>query len=94
MLTRVVNMNVEPYDVRIDRRSHYGNSFVLGRDGNRQAVIEQHMALWRLRLANERQRQTALAMLQALKGKRLGCHCAPLPCHGNNYVTLIAEFCP
>lgn len=30
--------------------------------------------------------------LKALSGKRLGCHCAPRPCHGDVLVKLFLEF--
>ena len=91
--TRVVHLRREPYDVLIDRTTPLGNPFRIGLDGNRYAVIEQHMTLWRKRLADPRTRESSLALLRSMKGKRLGCHCHPLPCHGDNYVRLIAEFC-
>ncbi len=91
--TTVVHMR-EGYDVRIDRRTVYGNPFIIEEYGNRDVVIEEHMALWRGYLAMPQKRDAALSMLRDLKGKRLGCHCKPLPCHGDNYVKLIAEFCP
>jgi len=92
--TRVVNLNRQAYDVRIDRRGPYGNSFVIGRDGDRATVIEKHMAHWRTLLANPVTYQHAIACLSYMKGKRLGCHCKPKSCQGDNYVQLIAEFCP
>lgn len=92
-MTTVVNLKHEAFDVRIDRTSPYGNPFLIGRDGNRYAVIDQHMALWRSRLANPALRVLYIARLQHMKGKRLGCHCKPHGCHGDNYVKLIAEFC-
>jgi hypothetical protein len=92
--TKVVHLRRDAYDVRIDRRTPLGNPFQIGVDGNRYAVIEQHMKYWRGLFANPRKRKWALEQLRSMKGKRLGCHCAPLPCHGDNYVRLIAEFCP
>jgi len=91
--TRVVNLKREPFDVRIDRQGPYGNRHVLGRDGNRPTVIEKHMSDWRAMLDHPTTRTQALFVLQYMKGKRLGCHCAPAPCHGDNYVRLIAEYC-
>lgn len=93
MPTAVVNLKRESCDIRIDRSGPYGNRHVLGRDGNRPTVIEKHMADWRAMLANPTTRDQAVACLQYMKGKRLGCHCKPLACHGDNYVALIAEFC-
>jgi uncharacterized protein DUF4326 len=39
--TRVVHLKREPYDVAIDRRTRWGNPFVIGRDGDRETVIEE-----------------------------------------------------
>ena len=65
--------------VRIDRRTKWGNEFVIGRDGTRDEVIALYRAdLWRRIRAGE----VSLDELAALHGKRLACHCAPLPCHG------------
>lgn len=94
MTTRVVNLSRQKYDVRIDRRTSFGNPYCIGRDGNRAEVIAKHMADWRSMLADENIRPRAIRLLQSLKDKRLGCHCKPLPCHGDNYVALIAEVCP
>lgn len=93
MHTTVVDLNCEPYDIRIDRLSLYGNRFRIGRDGNRATVVEKHMHEWRGWLADPETYSQALACLWYMKGKRLGCHCKPLACHGDNYVKLIAEFC-
>lgn len=92
--TRVVNVKREDCDVLIDRQTPLGNPFIIGIDGTRHSVIEMHMSHWRRKLAYPRLRDDALAKLRIMKGKRLGCHCAPLPCHGDNYIKLIAEFCP
>lgn len=92
-MTTVVNLKRSECDVLIDRSTPLGNPHRIGVDGNRQAVIALHMAHWRYKLDNPRFRADALAELHFMKGKRLGCHCFPLPCHGDNYVKLIAEFC-
>jgi hypothetical protein len=73
--TTVVNIKRgDRYDVYCGRPSIWGNPFVLGRDGNRAAVIVKH-ARW---IQTQPQ---LLARLSELKGKRLGCYCAPAPCH-------------
>jgi len=41
-VTVVVNMKTDPYDVRIDRKSRWGNPFIIGKDGTREEVIERH----------------------------------------------------
>jgi hypothetical protein len=63
--------------VRIDRASEWGNPFELGKDGDREAVVnnyEQHYLP---------HKPSLLAKLPSLKGKALLCWCAPLECHGH-----------
>ena len=40
--TRVVHCKREPFDIYIGRPSKWGNPFVIGRDGNREQVIEKY----------------------------------------------------
>ena len=83
-MTRIVNLKREPGAVangavRIDRRTVWGNPFVVGRDGTRAQVIARYRTdLWRRIRAGE----IALEEVAALNGRDLACHCAPLPCHG------------
>jgi hypothetical protein len=62
--------------VRVDRATPWGNPFVIDRDGDRATVIaryrDQHLP----------SRPNLLARLGELRGKALGCWCAPLACHG------------
>jgi len=63
--------------VRIDRRGPWGNPFELPADGDRDTVIanyEQHYLPYKPSLLNQ---------LHELKGKALGCWCAPESCHGD-----------
>ena len=65
--------------VRIDRRTKWGNEFVIGRDGTRDEVIARYRAeLWRRIRAGE----VSLKDLAALASRRLACHCHPKRCHG------------
>ena len=41
--TKVVHCKREPFDIYIGRPSKWGNPFVIGRDGNREQVIEHQM---------------------------------------------------
>jgi len=80
--TKVVHCKRASFDIYIGRPSKWGNPFVIGRDGNRQQVIEKHRAYV---LGN----QTLLAAAKSeLKGKVLGCWCAPQSCHGDVLVEL------
>jgi len=83
-MTRVVNCRYESYDVYIGRPSKWGNPFVVGRDGTREVVIEKYRK-WLLG------QPKLLSQLHGLKGKRLGCWCSPLPCHGDVLVEMLNE---
>jgi hypothetical protein len=73
----VVNVRTDEYDVLIGRPSKWGNPFVIGRDGDREAVIRKYRA-W----INGRPDLVSAAKAE-LRGRRLGCFCSPLPCHGD-----------
>ena len=55
--------------------SPLANPFRPGRDGSREEVV----AAYRAYLL---ERPDLLALIPGLRGRRLGCWCAPLPCHG------------
>jgi len=74
--TRVVNFASEPYQVYIGRPGPWGNPFVIGRDGTRNEVIAKY-SVW------VRAQPGLMAALPELRGKVLGCHCKPEPCHGD-----------
>lgn len=80
--TSVCHLKKDPFDVRIDRRTEWGNPFVIGRDGTRAQVIAKYDAYLDTR-------PDLLAKLHTLKGKRLGCWCAPQACHGDVLVRRI-----
>ena len=61
--------------VRIDRRTKWGNPFVIGKDGDRKTVVEEY-DMW-LMENSELRRQ-----IMELDGKVLGCWCYPEECHG------------
>jgi len=82
MKTRVVNSNTEAYDVYIGRPSKWSNPFIIGKDGNRKEVIQKYRE-W------INSQSELLENLTELEGKRLGCHCVPLACHGNILVELL-----
>lgn len=74
--TRVVNMRHHQYDVRVDRTTMWGNPFHVGHHGTRDEVIDMY-AKWIV------DQPRLMAALPALRGKILGCHCAPLRCHAD-----------
>lgn len=80
-MTWVVNIKSGKCDVRIDRSTKWGNPFRIGIDGNRDQVCDKH-AEW------IQTQPRLLAALGELKGKRLGCWCKPLRCHGDTLAKL------
>ena len=75
--TTVAHCKRAPFDVYIGRPSTWGNPFVIGRDGNREQVIEKYRAYVLATPA------LLAAVKPELKGKVLGCWCAPQSCHGD-----------
>jgi hypothetical protein len=71
----VVHCKRSLHDVYIGRPSIWGNPLVVGRDGTRHEVCEKYEAY----LLRDRH---LLARLPELRGKVLGCWCAPKECHG------------
>lgn len=67
--------------VRVDRQTRHGNRFVIGRDGDRRAVIEKHAR-------DIAARPVYLASLDELRDRDLACWCAPLACHGDTLAML------
>lgn len=63
--------------VRIDRRTEWGNPFEIPDDGGRDAVIRNYAEHY---LPHK---PSLLKRLESLRGKALGCWCAPEPCHGD-----------
>jgi hypothetical protein len=82
--TVVVNMREEDYEVYIGRPSKWGNPFVIGKDGTRKEVIVKYRKYIMTR-------KDLLESLHELEGKRLGCFCAPMACHGDVLVELVSE---
>lgn len=85
MTARVVHCKREPYDVYIGRPGPYGNEFVIGPDGTREEVIRKYEARARGDAA------FVAKVKRELRGKVLGCWCAPLPCHGDVLAAIADE---
>lgn len=80
MKTTVVNVRTDPCDVYIGRPSPFGNPFIIGRDGDRTAVIAKFTTWFERELRNN---SWFRDQVLNLRGKRLGCYCAPAACHGD-----------
>lgn len=75
-MTSVVHCKREAYDVYIGRPGMWANPFKIDQDGNREQVIAKFEA-WFL------QQEALVNRVGELKGKILGCWCAPQACHGD-----------
>ena len=66
--------------VYIGRGSKWGNPFVIGKDGDRDAVCEKHREYLKQQVSSG---AITLSELAELHGKDLVCCCAPHRCHGD-----------
>lgn len=90
MTTKIVNIydkdkSKREYDVYIGRagqgkNGYFGNPFLLGLDGSREEVIEKYKTYFFKRIAED---IVFRLDVLTLKGKKLGCFCHPLACHGD-----------
>ncbi len=87
MKTKVVNLKKEKYDVYIGRKGrghegYFGNPFS-AREHGRAKCIAMFQEYFYMRMAKDE--VFAKRVVSELSGKRLGCFCSPLPCHGDVY---------
>lgn len=84
---RAVHCKRERHHVYVGRNpkgmgiAKWGNPFVVGRHGTREECVARYES-WLLEDAE------LMAALSELRGKVLGCWCAPRACHGNVLVRL------
>lgn len=86
--TTVINIKTDTRDHKfyqyIGRGTVFGNPFYIGKNGTREEVIEKYKLWFQLQL----QDAFFKAQVLKLKGKVLGCYCAPKACHGH----IIADY--
>lgn len=90
-MTKVVNLNHEPYDVYIGRGSKWGNPYTTIKDRNTLAseVVEtskEAISRYKEHVLNSPE---LINSLHELEGKTLGCFCKPKPCHGDVLLELL-----
>jgi len=102
MDTRVVNLRNSGYDVYIGRagkgeQGYFGNPHTVGycklcrKTHDREGAISEYVKYFLERVQTDAEfRRRVLA----LEGKRLGCFCAPLPCHGDIIIRWLDESPP
>lgn len=81
----VVDIKKDPYDIYIGRPTKWGNPFKLNIDGDRFTVVNKYAEYIKSKpdLMKEAKNE--------LRGKTLGCFCAPLLCHGHILWTIANE---
>lgn len=81
--TIVVNTHTTKATKYIGRGSKFGNPYVLGIHGSRDAVIARHKKDF---YENPELQE---AVWNELRGEIVGCSCKPLACHGDTYAEYI-----
>jgi len=78
--TKVINIKKGKCDIYIGRPSIFGNPYTIGRDGDRNEVVKQYKIYFYDRIEKDKDFKESISWL---KGKKIGCYCYPLPCHGD-----------
>lgn len=68
----------KPGDVLIDRRTKWGNPFIMHNETQRNQVCDQYEVY-----LDQQLRQHKLDLNDLSNAKRLGCWCTPFRCHGD-----------
>ena len=89
-LTTVVNIRYQEYDEYCGRAGHgqsgyFGNPFPIAAGESRESCIQKFRSYFYKRLESDPEFK---CRVHTLKGKRLGCFCAPKACHCD----IIAEY--
>lgn len=84
-MTRVVHCKRERFDVYIGRPSKWGNPIPVPKGYDRDTDPEEILGRYELHV---RSRPDLMAALPELRGKVLGCWCAPRRCHGDVLVRM------
>lgn len=89
-MSSVVHCKRDSYDIYIGRPSKWGNPFshLPGKGECQVPTREDAVKCYRQWIKTQPQ---LLADLHELKGKTLGCWCAPQACHGDVLVSLVKE---
>jgi hypothetical protein len=93
MITKVINLYKEPYDIYIGRGSKWGNPFTTTKDKETLAseiveTSEEAISKYKEYVLNT---PDLIQSLDELEGKRLGCFCKPKPCHGDVLLELLSQ---
>jgi hypothetical protein len=91
MITKLVNIKNEPYDVYIGRGSKWGCPYTIIKD--RRTLATEIVGSKEEALSKYRDYVLAspelMSSLSELEGKTLGCFCKPEKCHGDILLELL-----
>ena len=79
-LTQVVHCKQDQYDVYIGRPSIFGNLFRMPNEACRNSVVSRYKLYFDRRIKRD---PVFKKEVESLRGKKLGCFCAPRKCHGD-----------
>ncbi|MDP2685239.1 MAG: DUF4326 domain-containing protein [bacterium] len=82
----VVHFNKEPCDVFIGSPSKWSSPYRVGIDGPREEVMLSY-DIW-----VQNNPEFIKSVRRELPGKRLGCYCAPMMCHGDLLVRIANDW--
>jgi len=92
-VTKLVNLNKEPYDVYIGRGSKWGCPYTI--ITNRPTLAKEIVGSKEEALSKYREHVLSspelMDSLDELEGKTLGCFCSPLQCHGDILLELLTQ---
>ena len=91
---KVVNLRKEKYTIYIGRGSIFGNPFKIGKDGNREEVIQKYekwIRKWLWNKAFFKQCPLGNAIWKLPENAILGCYCKPKACHGDIIIKIWKE---
>ncbi|WLG46738.1 DUF4326 domain-containing protein [Pseudomonas sp. FP1740] len=81
-ITKVSNKDLgDSYDIYIGRGTLWGNPYQMGKEGARDEVIAKFAYDFERRFLKLPEKFDE--NIEKLRGKTLGCHCKPAPCHGD-----------
>lgn len=87
-ITKAVNVYKSDYDVYVGRNPDYGNTKWGNPFKDPDIPLHDKLSLYEDYIRNTPELWNCL---HELKGKRLGCHCKPKPCHADILVKLVKE---
>lgn len=98
MVTKVVNLRKEEYEVYIGRGSPFGNPFSHMNSAygaikveTREIAIESYKKWLFGEIELEGWTRPTIEQIETLRGKVLGCFCKPQGCHGDVLVSLFDD---